>query len=195
MTTADYLLNLTDAPAVAPVTVVEVKTDLKIEHDAEDTLLADLILAATDYVSNVIGKSLVTQTWALSMRRVCNRVNLPVFPAQSIASISYYDASNVSQSLVVGDFYIYSGEDWAYIEPKAGTQWPAMYDRLDAITITFVAGFGDAAAVPVTIKQAIRLIAAHWYRNRSPTVTGTIVSKVPMSADSLLSVHRAGWVG
>lgn len=195
MTTGDYLLNQTAAPSETPVTLDEVKADLKIEQTAEDTMLTDLILAATEYAASVVGKSFVTQTWALSIRCATNRIHLPVFPAISIESITYFDGDNTSQTLDKNDFYLYSGEDWAYIEPKAGTEWPALFDRLDALTIEFVAGFGAAEKVPGTIKRAIRLTVAHWYRNRSPTVAGTIVSKVPMSVDTLLSIHRVGWVG
>ncbi|MDX1489730.1 MAG: head-tail connector protein [Pseudohongiellaceae bacterium] len=190
----DYLLALSAAADSYPVTSDQVKADLKIEHSAEDELISDLISAATEYVSEVIGKKLITQTWALSLNGAIGRVDLPIFPVQSIASITYYDTDDESQSLTTGNFYLYSGEDWAYIEPKSGVQWPAMFNRLDALTITFVAGFGAADAVPPTIARAIRLLVAHWYRNRSP-VTDKAATEIPLSVDSLLSTQRKGWAG
>lgn len=191
----EYLLTRTVAPASAPVTSAESKADLKIEHSDEDALISSLILAATEYAEQVSGKALITQTWAYSVRSVSGNqaLYLPVTPVQSISSISYFDTNNDSQTLTVSDFYFHGTEDWAYIQPKQGQNWPGLYDRLDAITVTFVAGFGLAAAVPVNIKQAIRLITAHWYRNRA-AASDKPVMEIPMGAESLLGLSRKGWV-
>ncbi len=72
--------------------------------------------------------------------------------------------------------------------PRTTSRWPDLFDRLDALTITFKAGFGDAETdVPETIRQIVRLLVTHWYTNRSAVNLGTIATEIPMAAESLIS--------
>lgn len=195
MATPDYLLVRTGPASAAPVSVAEVKLDQRIEHDDDDALLEALIIAATEYAREFVGKALISEEWALSLRSAGRdgRISLPVTPVSALVSATYFDADNQAQSLNVSDFYLYSGEDWSYIEPVNGS-WPTVYDRLDAITVTFTAGFGaDAADVPSTIRQAIRLLVGHWYENRL-AASDIVVQKIPFGADALLGLSRKGWV-
>lgn len=192
-----YLLRRTLAPGASPVSVAEVKTDLRIEHADEDTKIQGLIDAATAMAgapNGITGKSLTTETWALSVRGFgsCGRIHLPVTPVQSVVSISYYDADNALQTLLPADFYLYGTEDWSYIEKIAGAL-PSVFARLDAVTVTFVAGFGGPDDVPANIRQAIRLMASHWYEH--PTAAADKqVFEIPMGAEFLLGASRKGWV-
>lgn len=194
----DHILKRTGDPAVVPVTVAECKTDLRVQHTAEDALIADLIAEATDYVDvpdGVVSKALITQTWTLSVRGpVDGKISIPVTPVQSISSITYYDSDNVQKNLAVSDVSLYGDDYWAFLKPKPDMDWPSVYDRLDAITITFIAGYGDAAAsVPRSIRRLIRLIVAHWYENRSAT-TDRNLKEMPLSVKSLVAINRKGWV-
>lgn len=196
----DHILTRTLAPAMPPVELVESKSDLRVQHTAEDTLIEGLIAAATDFMdvpNGAINKALITQTWSLSVRCPYRdyRIHLPITPAQSIESITYYDSNNAQQSLDPADFYLHGDEEWAYIEPRPDITWPSVYNRLDAITITFLAGFGDdSTAVPNSIRQAIRLLVAHWYEHRTAVIVGTSTSELPMAVQSLISMNRKGWV-
>lgn len=194
------ILKRTVAPTVMPVALADAKLDLRVDQADEDTLIDSLIAAATDYLeapNGAINKAFTTQTWTLSVKCPDRhyRIWLPVTPVQSISSITYYDADNVQQTLTVSDFYFHGEEDWAYIEPKQGVTWPATYDRLDAITVEFVAGFGATADdVPQTIRQCVRLLVGHWYTHRTAVVSGVSVDELPMAAQSLISMNRKGWV-
>lgn len=192
------ILTRTAAPATYPVTATEVKADLRIQHSSEDTLIISLIAAATDYMdvpNGVTGKALITQTWTLSVPRPDkdDRIVLPVTPVDSVSSITYYDTDNAQQSLTVGDYHLYKEDDWAYLEPKTPGDWPNVYDRRDAITVTFVAGYGAASAVPESIKRAIRLLVGHWYEHRM-AVTDKPLSEMPLAVQALVNLNRKGWV-
>lgn len=200
MAISDYLLNRTAIPVELPVTVTEMKTDLRVQHTSEDSFIESLILAATDYMdvpNGAIGKAIMSQTWALKLCSfgALGKVDIPVTPVQSITSIAYFDVDNVAQTLNVSDFYLFGDENSAWIEPKPNVDIPAVYSRPDAITITFLAGFGnDCEDVPNSIRQAIRLLAGHWYENRTPVVIGTTVTDLPMAVGSLINMNRKGWV-
>jgi hypothetical protein len=46
--------------------------------------------------------------------------------------------------------------------PTYGTSWPTVVSRADAITVEFIAGYGDSGAdVPEPIRTAIALGAGH----------------------------------
>ena len=80
----------------------------------------------------------------------------------------------------------------ARLSETYGYSWPSTYDRLNAIEITFLAGYGaTAATVPETIKQAILLLLAHYYENREATTDGRAITSVPMAYESLIWTERA----
>lgn len=195
----DEILKRTTAPSVPVVTLADAKLDLRVDHNHEDTLIQSLIDAATQYLeapSGVLGKAFINQGWKMFTRgpdQDC-RIYIPVTPVQSIDSISYFDSDNAEQVLAKSDFHLYGDENWAYITPKHNVNWPHLSDRLDAITITFTAGFGAAETdVPERIRQLIRVIVVHWFINRSAVNTGTIATEIPMAAQSLIAVNRKGW--
>lgn len=55
---------------------------------------------------------------------------------------------------------------------------------------------GSAGDDPIVVNDAIRaavlLLAGHLYRNREDVITGTIATKMPMGAHTLLWPHRVG---
>lgn len=191
-----YILTKLAGDIALPVSVESCKLDLKIQHNADDELLEDYIAAACALVggkSGIVGKVLTAETWQLKLRAASGCVVLPLSPVQSITSITYFDADNISQSLDVDDFALYGDEDSAFIEPKTGINWPSVYSRRDAITINFVAGFGAPADVPKNITRAIRLIVAHWYENRTAVLVGVTAQELPLAVESLLGISRKGW--
>jgi len=65
-------------------------------------------------------------------------------------------------------------------------------DAAEAYCSSFIAGeIPDPA--PATIKQAILMLAAHWYENREAVLTGGNAYIVPFGVHDLLGAHRA-WV-
>lgn len=194
------MLSLVTAPSVSPVSVADCKLQLRIDDTYDDDYIQILIDAATEYVGGRDGllgnKLLINQTWDYSTKgpNPDGKLWLPLTPVSSITSITYYDADEASQSGTVANFNLFNDEDFAYIQPKTGNTWPTIYNRPDGITIRFVAGFGAASTdIPKNITQAILLIVAHWYENRTAVTFGQ-PKELPMAADSLINMSRKGWV-
>ena len=68
-------VRLVIPPAAEPVTVAELKGQLRLDHDDEDVLLADKISAARRHVKNLTGLMLAPATWEEVLDR---------FPAREI---------------------------------------------------------------------------------------------------------------
>ena len=100
----NQLLKQTIAPVNTPVSLVEAKEHLQILDDDSDITITSLIEVATAYFdgpNGVLSKALISQTWALSLP--CaenNQIEIPLTPAQTIASISYFDTEGNVQNLL-----------------------------------------------------------------------------------------------
>lgn len=184
-----------EAPAIHPVTLAEANVQGRVYGD--DAMMEGLIAAAVDMIDGdgLLGRALITQTWAQWVPQSPGYVRLSMGPFQSLVSVEYYDAAGVLRQADVDDYEIRLSGDFVYVAPKDNAAWPTADDRLDAIKITYVAGFGDTAAdVPQSIRHAILMLVAHWYNHREAS-TDLNLKEVPFAVESLLNRHRVAWYG
>jgi uncharacterized phiE125 gp8 family phage protein len=152
-------------PAVEPVTVAELKTHLRIDSAAEDAMLASLITTARLQVEAALSLALITQSWTWTLACWPDKmtVPLPMTPVQTISSITVHHMSG--PLTLPATAYNLDG----HVNPAlltARTPWPRPTDPA-GIAVRFVAGFGtNPADVPAPIRQAILVLAAHWYGRR-----------------------------
>lgn len=191
----ETLINRTAPPASQPVSLDQAKAQVRVLHDDDDSYIEGLVKAATAAVEEMTGRALITQTWSLSLRFPQKRIYLPKTPVQSINAITYYDRDEVEQNATVGHFHLFSDIYRAWVEPKDKRDWPDVFGRPDALTITFVAGYGAAEDVPFELRQAILMLVAHWYENREAVVTGAGPAEMPMAVEAMTGLHRTGWIG
>lgn len=180
------------APAVEPVSRAEAKLHLRVSDTTDDDLIDTLIAAARTHVENVTGRQLITATWTLYLESWPARLQLPHPPLQSVTSITYVDFNGDTQTLSTGlyDVNVYPTGDGEVVRGYTDS-WPAVRGHLNDVTVTYVAGYGDAATdVPAAIVQACQLLIGHWYANREAVVTGTISTEIQFTVDALLSPYR-----
>lgn len=182
------LLNRTVDPTANIVSLSDAKDHLRITDTVDDYYVRGLIAAADAAIEEMVGRPVLTQTWAMSMNGAAGKVFLPKRPVQSVSSIAYYDRDNASQTATVSDFYLFKDEDKAWLEPKPNVVWPSTYDREDGITITFVCGY---TTIPTTIRHAALMLIAHWYEQRG--ATDGAAAEAPYAVKSLVGLHKVGW--
>ena len=190
-------IELVTAPAALPVTTAEAKAHLRVDHTDEDTLIDGLIAAAVALVDGrgMLGRAMVTQTWAQWVGNSPGKVLLQMGPFQELVSVQYYDTDNALQTATLSDFDTRKKGDYVAVQPKTGFNWPSAYMRDDAIKITYAAGYGDTAAdVPASVKQAMLLLIGHWYENRL-AVSEVDMKPVPMAVEALIGAERVSWYG
>ena len=196
-------LVLDTAPSAYPVTLEEAKIHLRLADLAEeDSIVSYLITAATEQAEAFTQRRFITQTWKLLFDSFPSKltptedwpgaIRLPYPPLQSITHVKYYDTNSTQQTLTAGTNYVVdTGTQPGRIVPAPQLIWPSVQtEKLNAVEIKFVCGYGAAAAVPASIKAAILLILAHYYEYRQEVVTGTIVTKIPMASEWLLWPYR-----
>ena len=174
-------------PTVEPVTWAEMKFQLNIDDDADQTDVERMIEAARIYFEDRTGRALISQTWKLYLEKFPSEIELPVNPVQTTGlSIKYIDTAGDVQTWSSDEYQVDDKAEPAQIKPVYGYTWPTVqYETYKAVTVEWIAGHGDAATdVPDTAKQAIHLLTAHLYTYREPAVVGTISSMVKFLADA-----------
>lgn len=150
------------------VATEEVKLYGRITSSALDSMLADLIVSATDEVEKTTNRALITQTWKYVIGGFdAISIKLPKAPLQSVTSISYVDSNGESQELDSSIYQVSTIKDPGEISRKPGCMWPGVgIGYAEPITITYLAGYGDNAVnVPKRIRQAIIALTVYWHDN------------------------------
>jgi uncharacterized phiE125 gp8 family phage protein len=187
-------LVLTSGPAAEPVTLAEAKVHMRVDGDAEDTLISSLIITSRLHIEAALGLAFITQSWSyfLDAWPAARDVKLPLRPVQSIAAVRLY-AADESLQTISADTYVLDGAGTpARLVRHGGTVWPVPGKSSNGIEIAFVAGYGStASSVPAPIRQAILLLVAHWYEHREPVELGTPGVPVPPMVSELLLPYRS----
>ena len=175
-------------PTTEPISLQEAKDYLRVDSNVEDTLITALIKAARSKVENDTWRKMITQTLLLSMDKseVKRFVGITGSPIQSITHIKYFDINVVQQTLSTGSYQSNLLNEPAIIEI---TDMPDMADRMNALQIEFICGYGVAASVPEDLKLAMLLLIGHYYEHREAVTVGNM-KDLPMAYDALISPYR-----
>lgn len=182
------------AATVKPLSVAEAKRHLNVTHTEDDSLIDDYIGAATAMLEQRTNRCFVTQTRICKMggfddtRYVHEReIFLPRSPLASVSSIAYLNSSGVSTTLATSDYLVHTDEKPGKISEAYNATWPATYGVQNDVTVTYLAGHSTASAsVPANVKQAVRMLVGHWYRNREATLVGTVSTEIELGLNALL---------
>jgi uncharacterized phiE125 gp8 family phage protein len=160
---------VTVAPLIEPVTVAEVKANAFIVDDSSDDefIRNFCITPAREYVETLACRSLITQTRRQSYDDMPSGFMLRFGPVQSVSSITYYDENDTQQTMAATLYDVDTYRAQSRVVPGYGDSWPASLCKVNAVNVTYVAGFGSSAAsVPSVYRRAIILLASHWAINR-----------------------------
>jgi uncharacterized phiE125 gp8 family phage protein len=189
-------IRRTVAPTEDPITLTEAKAHLRVLHSDDDTYIAGLVSAAVALVDGegMLGRAMVTQTWAQWVDQAPGWVRLTMGPFIALTSVQYYDDTGTLQTATLADYETRLHGDFVICKPKEGYEWPSADAREDAIKITYTAGFGAASAVPAGLKHALLMLVAHWYANREAS-SAEPLKDVPMAVEHLIGAERVTWYG
>lgn len=189
-------LSLFAEPATEPILLADAKLHLKVENTDEDALIDSLISTARRSAENQTHRALITQTWDLNLDRFPTCFEIPNPPLISVTHVKYYDSSGVLQTVDASDYIVDAPAGPQCLPGRIAlavdASWPTAQTRINAVTIRFVAGYGDAGDVPEDIKAALKLIVGHLYANRESVVItqrGSIVQEMPQAAEWLLGPY------
>ncbi|MEM8873664.1 MAG: head-tail connector protein [Planctomycetota bacterium] len=175
-------INITTVtpPAETPVSYTLVKDHMRVDGDEERELILQMIAAATEYAEAELQRSLVSRTLNSEYGEgPADRSHwLPRGPVSEITTVGGEAASGVSLTRM-------GGRDIALFDNGAAPAGPT--------SIEYVAGYGDAEAVPADIKQGILMHVAHLYDMRH-SASDRPTHAVEHGLDAIYNRHRIGGV-
>lgn len=77
-------------------------------------------------------------------------------PLASVTSVKYLDIDGIEQTLDPADYIVDAVSEPGWIVPAPGKAWPATLDRIDAVTVDVVCGYGpDDTTTPDAFRDYI----------------------------------------
>jgi uncharacterized phiE125 gp8 family phage protein len=187
--------KLATPPSVEPVSVTELKSQLRITSTSQDVMLLQLIKAARQHAEDYLRYSIVSTSWVLyldSFPASGEPIWVQKSPMTSVTTLKYYNDSGVLITLVKNTDYVPDYNSMpARVYEAYGKTWPTTRLIPNAVEMAFTSGYATAADVPEQIKQAVLMIASSLYENPSDEVTGTQVNAINKNSEWLLRPLRA----
>lgn len=183
------ILQHVSGPALEPLRLDDIKLFLRLDQDDDDGLLASLIKAAREVLEEQTAQAFIQQSWRLYLDAWPKDGTIPVArtPLRAVTAIRTYDQDG-NETLLSPTSYLVDGLSRpARIrmreKPQAGR-------ALNGIEIDFTVGYGsDETAVPEPLRQAMRLLVAHWYEHRISSEKAAL-TPIPVHIRSLVAPYR-----
>lgn len=183
--------KVTSAPAEEPISLAEAKNWLKAVGTADDTIISMLISAERGVLEDKLNQKLVTQTIEEKQDKF-PLGNEPIYlaanPVQSITSIVYKDAASSTAVLSTDVYELDNTSERARIYLKEGQTWPVTISEKERVSITYVAGYGAASAVPDKLKKILYHMIGYAYENRMNPV-----EQKRTYLDRLIGLEKVSW--
>ena len=181
---------LLTGPAIEPLSLEEAKTFLRVEHDDDDQLIAALIASARMQIEGLGKIALISQDWRVVLD--CwphhGRIAVKPGPLKALNAARVYDSHGQAQAVDTQAFVPDFGTSAFAFMP-----WTMRVPGRIAsgIELDVTVGFGDAAInVPEPLRQAIRLLVAHWYENRGLIADADKSVVLPSTVAALIAPYR-----
>lgn len=206
-------------PSVEPVKLETAKRNCDLDDSYRDDDLKLWITEAREQVEHAARTALITQTHVMQFHDFVGDMKhqdltgaskesyveadydgevsseyielLAVNPVQSVSSITYLDTNGDSQTLSTDVYGVDVARKPARIYLKSGQSWPDVYDQQNAVTVTYVAGYGDDPDdVPAAARALIMMLVRHRFDTPDLIAAGRY-QPTPFGYDTMIS--RLSW--
>jgi hypothetical protein len=163
-------LTLLEGPAAEPISLAVAKRFLRVDADLteDDDYITSLLTATRLFIEKRTGRSIGVQTW---------REHRTV-PASGVVRLHKAPVVEVLSVEVDGEETTCTPRPGNRLEVGSGRE----------VVVEYRAG-----SEPDTLtKQAMQILIAHWFEQREPIITGTILAEVPNhynAIESLMTWH------
>ena len=158
-------MPLITAPTVEPVALADAKLHLRVDSDADDSLITSLITAARQQAEHRTGRRIGLQTWARSYDAFPGwSLLLPDPPVTEIVSIQYEDTAGILRTMPAEDYRLRPLSEPAAVLPVKA--WPVAIAEPGAVTVTYRCGLAATDARWESLRAWMLLAIGTWYANR-----------------------------
>lgn len=155
-------LQVIAPPVEEPITLEDLKADLKVSHSDDDAQLLRLLGEAREWVETRTEREIALKTWQFTIDYFpSSEIILPHRPVDSVVSVKYDDEAGLEQTMPPAEYYLDNASEPGWLFPV--TSWPATLDAVNAVRVAYQAGYADPALVPTPLKSAITLQTQELY--------------------------------
>lgn len=159
------------------LSTADAKAWMKVDTSADDSLIADLVAEVIDIVEDTYSFQLIEKTVTATYEMYGKRVDLPLFPVQSISTVKTITNDGTEATLTAGDDFYLQGDTlifntlYDYNEP---------FQRL-RLEVVYTAGFDPIPnGIILGLKKAV---LSESYEDRQDLVEGS-VNELPNGSKS-----------
>lgn len=185
-----YRIQQVTAPAAGPVTLAEMKEWLRVDHSLEDSRIQVALDAAVRWCEDQAERAFVKRRVRALLDAFPDAggaIELPLPRAIEVYFVKYYDDAGSDITLDPATYILDDVSEPGLLCLAPTKTWPsAQAGRVNGVRVEYEAGYGDPAAVDPRAKQAVQLLAAHWFENREAVLTGTIQAELALGLKALL---------
>lgn len=145
----------------------ETKEFLKVTHSLEDRTILNLIDRVVNDMEGFAWTSFRAATYKQYTGEFGDCIYIRRGPVASVTSIEYYDSANQLQTLSSDAYTVCRGVPDRIIR-EYGYSWPSIYDRSDAVIVTYTTN----PTVPEKVKERALQAIAYLYEHRSGATMG-----------------------
>ena len=183
-------LKVVSSSAFPLFTTAEAKDFLKVDTTADDTLIDNLVLAATESCQIYTNRYFVKTEVSQYSDKWDGIYTLYKSPVSSITHIKYYDSDDAEQTLDPSNYILDDVSKPARIGLAVNGTLPDLSDRINAVHVQYFVGVSSSSGVPDGIKQAVLLTLGNWYENRQSVISGRTATELPLSSQYLLDQYK-----
>jgi uncharacterized phiE125 gp8 family phage protein len=194
------VLTEVSAPPSAAMPVRAFAEHLKLgsgfaDDGSQDAVLELYLRAAMAAIEARLGRALLARdfSWTVSRWREDASQGMPVAPVRSVASITLVDPDGSEAAVDPEAWSVLRDAQRPRLVGRFGRSLPRI-PRCGHAEIRFNAGFGEAwEEVPADLRQAVFLLAAHFYENRSEG--NAVAGSMPFGVLVLIEATGATRIG
>lgn len=171
-----------EAPTATLFDASDLHLHLRVDTTEQDPLLSAYIAAAVGYLdgySGRLGRCILKQKWAFPLNDNTEVVYLP-FPDCRDFAVEREQPASTWTALSGVDVQI--ARDAVFLAE--------LPDDLEGVHLTCYAGWDTPAKVPAPLKQAVRMLVAHWFDNRAEVTVGQAPHQLPAGVEMLISPYK-----
>ena len=165
------------------------KNFLRVDSDAENTLISDMIVSARIRIEQMIRSSLITRRQKYTTSKLSDSgLYINHGPVQTVYAVSAFDDDGHEIELWPADYSVNLRAVPAHLCLTAPYRWSHYGSGARYVEIELDAGYGaEPSDIPMPLRQAVLLLAAQSFEYRDKPETPS----VPMMTDALLMPYRS----
>jgi len=183
-------LKLISPPATYPISVADIKQQLKVDFTDDDDMIEALLKGAIAFCEKSTGRALIDQTWDYYVDAFpVGAIYIPRPPLIEVVGVFYTDAAGAEQEFAAASYLVDSASIKARVSLAYSAAWPSVQSVANAVRIRFRAGYLNTDSPPVA-NVPDDIITAIILRMKADYDDAPSADKLRSTADILLAHHR-----